>query len=140
MLRFEEYVARRKKEDQLDEFDVDARTENMRVCVNYVFEYFNNYLSITEAENKTVLHNEIIEKYLKQLEEYDPEVRDWLVSIYSEGGNSLNRAIGSLLKQKEFFFLVNTDQEFRNMSYDCYSKLIKKYSFLKDQTKCYFYS
>ncbi len=28
MLRFEEYVARRKKEDRLNEFDVDARIEN----------------------------------------------------------------------------------------------------------------
>jgi hypothetical protein len=57
MLRFEEYVARRKKEDRLNEFDVNARTENIKVCVNYVFEYFNNYLSITEGEDKTVLQN-----------------------------------------------------------------------------------
>ena len=47
MLRFEEYVARRKKEDRLNEFDVNARAENLRICVNYVFEYFNNYLDIT---------------------------------------------------------------------------------------------
>ena len=55
MLKFEDYIARRKKEDRLNEFDVDARSENLRTCVNYVFEYFNNYLDITAAENKTVL-------------------------------------------------------------------------------------
>lgn len=49
MLRFEEYIARRKKEDQLNEFDVNARPENIKICVNYVFEYFNSYLSIAEA-------------------------------------------------------------------------------------------
>jgi hypothetical protein len=35
----------------------------MKICVDYVFEYFNNYLNITEVEEKTVLHNEKLEKY-----------------------------------------------------------------------------
>jgi len=63
VLRLEEYIARRKKEDRLNEYDIDARAENMRICVNYVFEYFNNYLNISKAEEKTVLHNEKIDKY-----------------------------------------------------------------------------
>lgn len=29
MLTIEEYIARRKKEDKLNEFDLDARTQNM---------------------------------------------------------------------------------------------------------------
>jgi hypothetical protein len=138
VLRLEEYVARRKKEDRLDEFDVNVRAENLRICVNYVFEYFNNYLDITAAENKTVLQNEKIEKYRKQLREYDPEIQDWLVGINSDHGSYLNRAIGFILDQDVFFFLYNTDQEFRSLSYDCYSKLIKKYSFLRDQTEMLF--
>ena len=94
MLQFEDYIVRRKKEDRLNEFDVDARSENLRTCVNYVFEYFNNYLDITAAENKTVLENEKIEKYRKQLREYDPEIQDWLVGINTDHGSYVNRAIG----------------------------------------------
>jgi hypothetical protein len=138
MLRFEEYVSRRKKEDRLNEFDLDNRAENMKICVNYVFEYFNNYLNVTAAEDKMVLHDEKIEKYRRQIQEYDPEVRDWLVEINSEYGHFINRTIGNELKRNEFFFLFNTDQEFRNLSYDCYSKLIKKYPYLKDQTEMLF--
>ena len=47
MLSIEEYIARRKKEDRINEFNVDDRMENMRICTNYIFEYFNNYLNIT---------------------------------------------------------------------------------------------
>ncbi|SFS07450.1 hypothetical protein [Anaeromicropila populeti] len=36
------------------------------------------------------------------------------------------------------FFLYDTDSEFRNTSYDCYSRLIKKFLFLKDQTEMLF--
>ncbi|WP_273484107.1 hypothetical protein [Desulforamulus ruminis] len=135
MLRLEEYISSRKKEDRLNEFNIDDRANNIRICVNYIFDYFNNYLDITEDEEKTVLHNEKLEKYRKKLQEYEPEVRDWLVKIYAEHGKHLNRSIGSILKQDEFFFLYNTDNEFRSISYNCYSQLIKKQPFLKDQTE-----
>ncbi|KAF1682808.1 hypothetical protein [Veillonella sp. R32] len=138
MLNIEEYIARRKKEDKLNEFDIDARTQNMKNCVDYVFEYFNNYLNITEAEEKTILNNKKLDKYRNQLREYDPEVRDWGVGIYNEYGKQMHRYIGNIMKENEFFFLYNTDSEFRNISYDCYSQLIKKLPFLKGQTEMLF--
>lgn len=138
MLTIEEYISRRKKEDKLNEFDIDARTQNMKICVDYVFEYFNNYLNITEAEEKTVLHNEKLEKYRKQLREYEPEVREWVVDIYNEYGKQIHKYVGNIVKENEFFFLYNADSEFRNASYDCYSQLVKKLPFLKDQTEMLF--
>ena len=86
MLSIEDYISRRKKEDKLNEFDIDSRAQNMKICVDYVFYYFTNYLNITEAEEKTILHSEKLEKYRKQLKEYEPEVREWLVSVYNEYG------------------------------------------------------
>lgn len=138
MLRLEEYIARRKKEDNLNEFDLDARTQNMKICIDYIFEYFNNYLNITEAEEKTVLHSEKLEKYSKQLEEYEPEVREWAVNMYDEYGKQVHKYIGNMLKENELFFIYNTDSEFRSVSYDCYAKLIKKLPFLKEQTEMLF--
>lgn len=68
MLSIEEYIARRKKEDKINVFNIDERNENMRLCVNYVFEYFNNYLTIAEAEEKTALKDEKLDKYRHQLQ------------------------------------------------------------------------
>ncbi|WP_446898854.1 hypothetical protein ACSVC9_02720 [Clostridium sp. LBM24168] len=138
MITIEEYIARRKKEDKINEFDINVRIENIRTCVNYVFEYFNNYLNISEAEEKTALKDEKLDKYRRQLKDYDQEVREWLVGIYAEYGKIMNRNIGNMLKQDTFFFLYNSDKEFRSLSYDCYSKLIKRFPFLKDQTEMLF--
>lgn len=138
MLRIEEYIARRKKEDNLNEFDLDARTQNIKICVDYIFEYFNNYLNTTEVEEKTVLHSEKLEKYRKQLEVYEPEVREWAVNMYDEYGKQVHKYIGNILKKNELFFIYNTDSEFRSVSYDCYTKLIKKLPFLKEQTEMFF--
>lgn len=134
MLKIEEYIARRKKEDSLSEFDLNSKNENIKTCVNYVFEYFNNYLPIDKLEERTVQKNDKVDKLRKQLDLYDPEVVDWLVEMYSDHEKMMHRIIGNAIED-EFFLLYNKDEEFRSVSYACYSKLIKRYPFLKDQTE-----
>lgn len=34
MLKIEEYISRRKKEDGLNEFDLETRSQNMKRCVD----------------------------------------------------------------------------------------------------------
>ena len=91
MLSIEEYIAQRKREDKINEFDFEARTYNMKICVDYIFEYFNNYLGTTGVEEKTVLNSKKLEKYQKQLDEYEPEVKDWAVSMYDKYGKQIRR-------------------------------------------------
>lgn len=55
-MTLEEYVIKRKREDGINEFDLEKRMENTRICVNYIFEYFNNYLDTHPADEKTALH------------------------------------------------------------------------------------
>lgn len=106
----------------------------MKICVNYIFEYFNNYLNITALEEQTVLKDEKLEKYRNQLRDYEPEIREWLVNIYSEYGNFLDKSIGRRIKNEEtYFFLLSEDSEFRSLSYECYAKYIKKFPYLKGQ-------
>ena len=54
MLSIEEYIAKRKKEDKLNEFNLEKRIDNIKLCIDYVFEYFNAYLDITEVQHQTV--------------------------------------------------------------------------------------
>lgn len=129
MLSVVEYIARRKKEDCLNELDLEAKNENLRICVNYVFEYFNQYLNVDEMEQKTFLNNERLEKYKKQLHQYDPEIQSWLINIYDVHEKQINRAIINFLKQEIPFLLYPKDDEFRSLSYDCYAHLIKKLPF-----------
>ncbi|MGX9933489.1 hypothetical protein ACW0KB_20025 [Virgibacillus salarius] len=138
MLNLEEYVARRKKEDKLNEFDVNNRMGNLRICVNYIFEYFNQYLEIDEMDQKTFINNERLEKFRNQLKQYDQDVQDWLVNIYDDYEKHIHRSIISVLKKNELFLLYHKEDEFRACSYDCYSQISKKNPFLRDQTEMLF--
>ena len=66
-MTLEEYVIKRKREDGINEFDLEKRMENTRICVNYIFEYFNNYLDTHPADEKPLFMSRkltSIEKYL----------------------------------------------------------------------------
>lgn len=106
MLKLEEYIAKRKKEDLLNEFNKDKKDENLKICVNYIFEYFNNYLNISDLEERTILKDEKLEKYRIQLENYEHEIQDWLVYVYSEYGNFLDKSIGRRIKNEEIYFFL----------------------------------
>lgn len=134
MLSLEEYISKRKKEDRINELDIKAISDNTRICVNYVFEYFNNYLTIDKMEEKTVRRTEQVEKFRNQLQDYSTDVVDWLVKIYDEHNRQMHRLIANSIED-ELFLLYTKDSEFRGLSYECYAKLIKRCPFLKDQTE-----
>ncbi|MQR93720.1 hypothetical protein [Fictibacillus phosphorivorans] len=138
MLSLEEYISKRKKEDRINEFDIESKPQNMQTCMNYIFEYFNQYIDASKLDEKTVLNEERLEKYKKTLHKYDSEIQDWLVEIYDDYDKQLNRSIERYLKKDDLFYLYNTEQEFRSISYDCYAQLIKKNPYLKEQTEMLF--
>lgn len=138
MLTIEEYIARRKKEDQLNEFSLKDRMENMKICVNYVFEYFNQYLDVSKLNERTVLNNERLEKFRKTISQHDSDIQEWLLNIYDEYGKKVNQSIINYLKKDDLFYLYYLDSEFRSISYDCYAHLINKNPFLRDQTDMLF--
>jgi hypothetical protein len=134
LLLLEEYISKRKKEDRINELDIKSIGDNTRICVNYVFEYFNNYLTIDKMEEKTVRKSEQVEKLRNQLQDYSPDVIDWIVEIFEEHNRHMHRLIGNSIED-ELFLLYTKDDEFRSLSYECYARLIKRCSFLKDQTE-----
>ena len=103
--------------------------ENTRICVNYIFEYFNNYLDTRPADEKTALHEQKVDKYRKILSQYSPEVQDWLISLYSSYGKYVHKHLMNFLAD-DYFLLYDSEAEFRALSYEVYPKAVKKFKFL----------
>ena len=136
-MKLEEYIFKRKKEDGINEYDGDKRTENTRICVNYVFEYFNNYLDTKPEDEKTALHEQKIDKYRNIVKEYDTEVQEWLISIYASYGKYMHRQFSNFITD-DYFLLYDSEAEFRALSYEIYPKVIKKFKFLEGQSEMIF--
>jgi hypothetical protein len=83
LLSIEEYIAKRKKEENVDEFDQAERTNNTRACVDFVFEYFNDYLDIAH-EKDAAMKREKSDRHRNQLVNYEGRVLEWLEDYYAE--------------------------------------------------------
>jgi hypothetical protein len=136
-MRLEEYIIKRKKEDGINEYDLEKRSDNTRICVNYVFEYFNNYLDTTPADEKTVLHEQKIDKYRNIIRDYDSEIREWLVTLYSSHGKYMHKQLMNLIID-DYFLLYDSEAEFRALSYDIFPKAAKKFKFLEGHSEMVF--
>lgn len=136
-MKLEEYIVKRKTEDGINEYDFEHRIQNTQICVNYIFEYFNNYLETRPADEKTVLHEQKIDRYRKIIKDYDPEIIDWLASFYSSYGKYMHKQLMNLITN-DFFLLFDSDAEFRSISYDIYSIAKRKFKFLNGESEMLF--
>ena len=69
MLSVEEYIAKRKKKDNLNEFDFKLHSENMSTVIQYVMDYFNNYLNLEDYSYEQVKTQQIIDRFKKGITE-----------------------------------------------------------------------
>lgn len=136
-MNLEEYIARRKKEDCINEFDMEKRMENTRICVNYIFEFFYNYLETNPKDEVTVLHYKKMERYRKLLRQYSQEVQDWILSLYSLHGKYFHNVLKKLIDD-DFFMLYDSEAEFRALANEVYAKVIKEYPFFCGQSEMVF--
>ena len=135
MIRLEEYIAKRKIEDHLNEFDIEQRVSNIKKSIDYIFEYFDNYLPLQGTENHFKEENGRYNKYAKALGKYSPELINWFLTIYDETGHQVNKTIQKYCDNTSGFLLAFEDSDFRTISYNCYAELIKKRPCLKDETE-----
>lgn len=133
-MTLEQYILKRKIEDGINEFDRLKRNENTRICVNYIFEFFNDYIDSAEVIDQTILQEDKIDKYRRQVEQYSLEIQNWLISQYAAQGKYMHRQLAGLIDD-EYFLLYDSEAEFRSLSYKIYAKIIKKFKFMENQAE-----
>jgi hypothetical protein len=84
VLSIEDYIAYRKKEENIDEFDLAERQNNIKLCLDFILEYFNSYLDSAVDAGKIDIKNERSGGCQNQLRNYERSVLEWLEGYYSE--------------------------------------------------------
>ena len=128
-MSIEEYINKRKKEDEMNEFHLEKRVENFKLIIDYSFEYFNGYLNRSDIEKENEEKSIKVQRYRDSLEFYSEDVQDWLVELYKTKKVKLNFAVQRRLKDP-IFPLYTEESEFNKLSYSLYASLNKKYPFL----------
>lgn len=82
MPTLEEYIKKRKREEGIDEFNVDERVANMGRCINYVVEFFDIYVDPEKKDMEYEKRKAKCKKYRNRIRNYPQDLVKWLVSIY----------------------------------------------------------
>lgn len=132
-LSLEEYIAKRKRVDSINEFEPEHRIENMGKCINYVVEYFEKYLDPQKINFEVADRKKKAEIFRKQLRDYDPHVVDWIIDIYEKHGKRIDLSVSSYLKRDLYFMLSYQDEEFENYADSFIKEYIEKMLYLTGQ-------
>lgn len=107
MLKLEEYITKRKKEDKIDEFDFKKHSENMTSIIKYVTDYFNNYLNIEDYDYERVKTQQTVDKFKNDIQKRYPETHDYIISYYLDNKIRLDKYVVKAyedMKDSELFY------------------------------------
>ena len=130
MQKIEEYILLRKKKDKLNEFDFTHHSENMGKIIQYVSDYFNNYLTPEDFSNEKLKLQQNLEKSKKMLLQRYPNSHEFIENYYLKNQKRIDSFIG---KSYESFMDVNLyyrDEDFLKIAEDVIFKklLLEKIS------------
>lgn len=107
MLKLEEYITKRKKEDKIDEFDFKKHSENMASIIKYVTDYFNNYLNLEDYDYERVKTQQTVDKFKKDIQKKYPETHGYIISYYFDNKMRLDKYVAKAyedMKDSELFY------------------------------------
>lgn len=124
MLTIENYIASRKKKDKLDEFDFQKHSENMGAVIQYVMEYFNEYLNLEDYSYEQVKTQQVIDKFKEGIIENFPTTYEFIISYYWSNKKRVDKLVSKAyeeIEDIEIFYLPEDDRKVAE--YVCKNKL-----------------
>ena len=124
MLSIEDYIASRKKKDKLDEFNFINQSENMGKVIQYVTEYFNQYLNFEDYSVEQTKIQQAIDKFKVSLIDRFPTMYEFIISYYWESKKRVDKYVAKSyeeIEDSELFYLPEDDWEVAK--YVCKKKL-----------------
>ena len=107
MFKLEEYIAKRKKEDKIDEFDFKKHSENMASIIKYVTDYFNNYLNLDDYDYEMAKTQQTVNKFKNGIQKNYPQTHDYIISYYFDKKMRLDKYVTKAyeeMKDSELFY------------------------------------
>ncbi len=74
MRNLSEYIQKRITEDAINEHNRSKSLDNIKVCTNYILDYFTSYIDISPEEEITIEKKRKIERYRKYIRKYSNEI------------------------------------------------------------------
>jgi len=112
MLTIDEYIAKMKKADKLDEFDYLKISENMSAVMKYVMSYFNEYLTMETCDAEEIKFKHAADKLQEEIERRYPKSKEFILSFYLQHRIRIHKELEKWVSDIPFFSFFYSDDDF----------------------------
>lgn len=114
--KIEDYIVKRKRKDKLNEFDFTHHSENMGKVIQYVSDYFNDYLSLEDYSYEQIKLQQNIEKSRKTLESRYPHTHQFIEEYYYQHQKRIDTFIGKACESFKDVDIYYREEDFRKIA------------------------
>lgn len=114
MLTIDEFILQKKKKDKLNEFNFEKHTENMSTVIQYVMEYFNEYLDPVSFDFERNKIDQAIRKFQDEIIAKYPLSAKFIIEYFKKTKQRIDRLLYRYIEKINDYELLYTEDDFRN--------------------------
>lgn len=118
MLTIDEYIAKKKKADKLDEFDYLKISENMSAVMKYVMSYFNEYLTMETCDAEEIKFKHATDKLQEEIAQKYPKSKEFIINFYLQHRIRIHKELEKWVRDIPYFSFFYSDYDFNSLAKD----------------------
>ncbi len=116
MLTIDEYIAKMKKADKLNEFDYLKVSDNMSSVMKYVMSYFNEYLTMETCDAEEIKFKHAIDKLQQEVMDRYPQSKEFVLNFYLRHRIRLDKELDKWVNDIPYFPFFYSDADFLSLA------------------------
>lgn len=112
MMTIDEYIAKMKKADKLDEFDYLKQSENMAAVMKYVMAFFNEYLTMETCDAEIIKQKHTMDKLEEEIKNRYPKSKDFILNFYLQYKIKIDKEIEKWTENIPYFPFFYCEEDF----------------------------
>ncbi|MFX4263144.1 hypothetical protein ACOBQJ_13230 [Pelotomaculum propionicicum] len=112
MLTIDEYIAKMKRADKMDEFDYLKQSENMAAVIKYVMTYFNEYLTLETCDAEAIKMKHKMDKMEEEIESKYPKSKEFILNFYLQHRIGIHKELKKWLEGLSYFTFFYSEDDF----------------------------
>jgi len=118
MLTIDEYIAKMKKADKMDEFDYLKQSENMAAVIKYVMTYFNEYLTLETCDAEAIKMKHKRDKLEQEIENKYPKSKEFILDFYMQQRIGIHKEVKKWLEDLSYYPFFYSEDDFSSAAVD----------------------
>lgn len=116
ILTIDEYIAKMKRADKIDELDYSKQPENMSAIMKHVMAYFTEYLNMENCDTEMIKFKHATDKLEDEVEKKYPKSKEFILNFYRQNRLRISKELEKWVEDVEYFPFYYSDEDFSSLA------------------------